>query len=712
MRWVLCVQLGLAFEIHIDRGVIQPARVVVDATDCDPLGDCPPHKGNGMKDEAQAEEESHAALAESKVGASSRGETSEAAGERLAEVHEHVALELELGAAQKSTSVQLPFGRVVGRELETVNEFMGIPFAAKPVRFGEPEAWVADFAGGAVAATTPTRCPHVPYSEDMSEDCLHLNVYAPKEPAEPRPVMLWFHGGALKTGSASQVNGTRLAAEADVLVVTANYRLGVLGFAPTYSNGQHSAPPVANNGFKDQRQAMRWVREHIAAFGGDPQRIALFGEGAGASSVLVHLVTPGSEGLFSRAITQSSDVESYVTLDEALSSTQEVADAVGCVDPADVQCLRAASVEALLPAYKQLEGMVVGDDFLPQSPLKMAAKASADVPILMNSNADEGNKFSYFGAEWLGEMTKAQAQGVFEGVSPVHSRTLMEMYGKGEKGFVKGDYRPALGKMIGDIRFHCSDRRFAAALQGKGRESQLWRSSFTRGNPCSPADVRGAYHGVERPFVFNSLEDLCTPSHEDAVLAATMSRIWGEFAREGRPPVAMHWAADTIALLGPGLSAHSQVLVQGDVHAAQCEFLDQALPNGNLLEDFVTAILVTSSLHQRLHHFLKEKVINFIINSLDLITSFAANSTHMTIHRNRVHTVVYLVLLGLVALGIQTYLRNPEPKAQLALHRTLFRRELKKTTAPAKPALDPGQRGVAARIADRVAAAAQSDAGS
>lgn len=728
MRVWLFVAVAAHGRTAKDHDQIHKSDVLVDSGSqpCDPASACEQHRGVGMKEEyveLEQREENHAALAEG-VAAAGKDVASDVAAavkvvsnastawlanvQRVEAGDPEGSLRVRKGTGREA-SVQLPFGRVVGRQLETTDEYLGVPYAAKPVRFEEPEAWIADFPGGGWSAKKPTRCPQAPYSEeDQSEDCLHLNVYAPRAEGDPRPVMLWFHGGSFKTGSASEVNGTRLAGAEDVVVVSANYRLGVLGFAPTNKDGKHNAPALANNGFKDQRQAMRWVREHISAFGGDPQRITIFGQGSGGTSVHVHMVSPGSKDLFARALSQSSDVESYLTLDEALGSTQEVADAVGCSDPADLTCLRAADVEALVAAYNQLEGLVVGDEFLPQSPMELAAKWVADVPLLVSSTADEGNAFAYLGADWLGEMTRAQAQGVFEGVSPSHSRELMDMYGRDSSGaYHTGDFRPALGEMIGDCRFLCSDKRFLAALHKRGH-TKTWRSSFRRGNPCKlEDDIRGAFHGVELPFVFNNIEDSCMPRQKDVALAAAVSGLWAAFAREGAPPAAMKWApgGDTVALLGAGLSLDGPVDTQAGLRSTQCAFLDQALPNGNVLEDFVTGILVTSSLHQRLHHFLKEKVINFIIQSVDLITSFAANSTHMTIHRNRVHTVVYLILLGLAAVAVNGYLRRPaaaKEKLQHVQQRALFRRELTgtKRAAPTKlGGVDPTQKGIAARIA-------------
>ena len=215
-------------------------------------------------------------------------------------------------------------GQVQGRLIHVkdtkagVHTFLGIPFAKPPVgplRFAPPEA-PEPWSGVRDGTSQPAICPQnvtmnmeglkelkltlPPVS--MSEDCLYLNIYTPAHAQEGSnlPVMVWIHGGALTVGMASMYDGSVLAATEDVVVVAIQYRLGVLGF---FSTGDEHAR--GNWGFLDQVAALRWVQQNIAHFGGNPDRVTIFGESAGGISVSSHVVSPMSKGLFHRAIMES-----------------------------------------------------------------------------------------------------------------------------------------------------------------------------------------------------------------------------------------------------------------------------------------------------------------------------------------------------------------------------------------------------------------------
>ena len=228
--------------------------------------------------------------------------------------------------------------------------FADIPYAAPPVgplRFRPPaqaKAWK-----GVRDATKPgPRCIQDPgadpeFGRQSDEDCLTLNVWTPTTTTPPKPVMVWIHGGSFTGGSGKIYDGQWLVERGDIIVVTINYRLGTLGFLAHPGLG----PPgdVGNYGLQDQQAALRWVRDNIANFGGDPEKVTVAGESAGGMSVCDHLVAPGSQGLFRAAIIQSAPCEAQADLPAAERSSLDYAARVGCGDrqPQGTACARCRS---------------------------------------------------------------------------------------------------------------------------------------------------------------------------------------------------------------------------------------------------------------------------------------------------------------------------------------------------------------------------------
>jgi len=212
-------------------------------------------------------------------------------------------------AAHAAALVTTPSGLLQGRALDGIDAFLGIPYAQPPTgewRWRAPRP-APSWQGTRQALAFGPACPQVPspYSTPtISEDCLSLNVYAPRgSQATPRPVIVWLHPGSLAMGSGSDYDGQHLARQANAIVVTINYRLAVLGFLSSTESQQEAT--TANYGLQDQQLALKWVQSHIAAFGGDPGRVTLMGQSAGAISGCIHMVSPLSAGLFHRAILQS-----------------------------------------------------------------------------------------------------------------------------------------------------------------------------------------------------------------------------------------------------------------------------------------------------------------------------------------------------------------------------------------------------------------------
>ena len=225
---------------------------------------------------------------------------------RIALVSPHVPrVETSFGVVEGTYKTSEPGSR-------TFSSFEGIPYASPPIgslRFQPPRPSDVFYQPSSPLSATScgSQCPQVDReSGDFTgdEDCLRLNVFSSETSFDGQaahPVMVWIHGGGFQFGSASsEMFGPERLLEEDIVLVTVNYRLGALGFL---TSGDQEAP--ANVGLLDQRLALRWVRDNIRAFAGDPDQVTLFGESAGAISVMAHLASPGSQGLFQRAIAQS-----------------------------------------------------------------------------------------------------------------------------------------------------------------------------------------------------------------------------------------------------------------------------------------------------------------------------------------------------------------------------------------------------------------------
>ena len=296
-------------------------------------------------------------------------------------------------------------GLVRGVATDTTVVFRGIPYAAPPVgalRWRPPQA-PARRRDVLDATRFANHCPQIAGAfgqGSTTEDCLFLNVWAPgpERGLGLRPVMVWIHGGALVTGESDDYDATRLVDQGDVIVVTINYRLGELGFLAHPALTAESPDQASGNyGLLDQQEALRWVRRNILLFGGDPGRVTIFGESAGGLSVHSQLASPGSAGLFQRAIVESGAYQlTQPSLAAAEAAGAAFATAAGCTDQS-AACLRGLSVAQVLaaqPGGTTGASPTIDHKFLTQS--VGAAFASGQfnrVPILEGANHDEWRLF-------------------------------------------------------------------------------------------------------------------------------------------------------------------------------------------------------------------------------------------------------------------------------------------------------------------------------
>ncbi|KAM7225998.1 hypothetical protein CapIbe_023975 [Capra ibex] len=313
--------------------------------------------------------------------------------------------------------------------LGPVEQYLGVPYASPPTgerRFQPPEP-PSSWTGVRNATQFPAVCPQhldersllhdmlpvwftanldtlMTYVQDQNEDCLYLNIYVPTEDDihdqnSKKPVMVYIHGGSYMEGTGNMIDGSILASYGNVIVITINYRLGILGFLST---GDQAAK--GNYGLLDQIQALRWIEENVGAFGGDPKRVTIFGSGAGASCVSLLTLSHYSEGLFQKAIIQSGTaLSSWAVNYQPAKYTRILADKVGCnmLDTTDmVECLRNKNYRELIqqtitPATYHISfGPVIDGDVIPDDPqILMEQGEFLNYDIMLGVNQGEGLKF-------------------------------------------------------------------------------------------------------------------------------------------------------------------------------------------------------------------------------------------------------------------------------------------------------------------------------
>ncbi|KZM77108.1 carboxylesterase/lipase family protein [Cellulosimicrobium sp. I38E] len=309
-----------------------------------------------------------------------------------------------VGTAAPPPVVQTADGAVRGVVTSTGVEFRGLPYAAPPVgelRWTPPQA-PARWSTTRDATTFPPVCPQAPPSPyGQSEDCLYLNVTVPHRDAGASgalPVIVWFHGGGLSIGEGGDYDASKLAGEGAV-VVTVDYRLGLLGFLAHPALAGTPGGPTGNFGYQDQQAALRWVRENVAQFGGDPGNVTIAGQSAGGLSVLAQLASPGAKGLFHRAVIQSGAFAlEQQTLAEAEEAGRASAVAVGCADQS-ADCLRQVPVDVLVAnaPVSITPGYVDGAVLRESVGTAVASGRFHRVPIVNGSNTQEERIFTTLG---------------------------------------------------------------------------------------------------------------------------------------------------------------------------------------------------------------------------------------------------------------------------------------------------------------------------
>ena len=450
--------------------------------------------------------------------------------------------------------VKTSMGSLRGMAAADYRVFQGIPYAAPPVG---PLRWQlprpAPKWPGMLDATKPgPQCmqdtgPDPRVGKPTSENCLTLNVWTPPrgQHGDKRPVMVWIHGGGFVNGSGDIYHSRSLVVKGHIVVVTINYRLGALGFLAHPSLG----PPgdVGNYGLADQQAALRWVRDNISAFGGDPREVTIAGESAGGMSVCDHLVAPGSVGLFRAAIIQSAPCQAQADLATGERRSVDYAAHAGCRNPATTAvCLRALPAARLdrPPWYyfigdsDGLSGPVTGATLLPDGPFAaLAAGRAARVPVLMGVNHDEFTMFAAFRHRQLGR-----------GLRPAeYSHVLDEIFGDGAPIIAHyppdnygGDVSLAYSAAVTDGVFACTTDRLADSLSPN---APVYAYEFDDPHAPAPEPLRdvpfpvGASHSLELAYLFN-VGGLAPFDSAQQVLSDQMISYWTHFVIDGAPKAA------------------------------------------------------------------------------------------------------------------------------------------------------------------------------
>lgn len=459
-----------------------------------------------------------------------------------------------------------------------VEVYLGIPYARPPVgvlRFDKPvpmDPWEELLNATSMKAS----CIQTLYPgkfeilTQTSEDCLYLNVWTPSRETPLKTVLVWIHGGAYSFGSSYQAwyNGSVLSSFSDVVVVTMNYRVGMFGF---FDAGVPGAP--GNVGHHDQLLALKWVQKNIEKFGGNPNKVTIFGESSGAYSVHLHMISPLSKGLFHRVFFMSGTYLTntfHDTREESVHLGNKVAEALSCSEPAKnltthpdevLQCLKSKSATTLLEAATKVTNHSLisflptfGNEFMSLTPVKaMEEEQIINIDVLLSVTADEGpfaiimQPDPRLSEEELTSFNVTTLRTHLEGILGFIAREKYESIGKeyldralpGDKQSLRQKYVD----FVSDIYFVCPSKFFTEKYSAGG--NKVYSIVFGHRSKTSPlpkwagvmhtSDI-GYYFGV--PFM-----DTVNYTQEDRDFSREVMKTFVSYAKEGKPTLSadMQW---------------------------------------------------------------------------------------------------------------------------------------------------------------------------
>ncbi|MFT3726830.1 MAG: carboxylesterase family protein [Terricaulis sp.] len=449
--------------------------------------------------------------------------------------------------------VEAPAGAVEGRLQGAVRVFKGIPYAAPPIgplRWRPPQpaaAWTgvrsaAEF--GAPCIQPPAGAPNI-YSSDIghaSEDCLTLNIWTPAD-AHNAPVFVWIYGGSLAGGSGREMlyDGTRMAQQG-VIVVTINYRLGVLGyFAHPLLSAESPDGVSGNYGLLDQIQALRWVHDNIGAFGGDAANVTIAGESAGGLSVMYLMAAPSARGLFAKAVAESAYMVSAQELKQTNHGTpsaeatgERLAAALHATDLASLRALDAQQLTNVATATGFFPFLAIDGKVLPDQLVNVFDRGEqAHVPLLAGFNSGEIRSLRF-----LTPPPPATAN-AYESAIRAHYGDLADSY---LQLYPSNNLQESMWATTRDALYGWTAERLAVKQTAAGAPAYLY--IFDHGYPAMDNVGLHAFHASELPYVFGNTDrtpplwPAIPPTDQEHALRDAMVGYWTSFARTGRPVAA------------------------------------------------------------------------------------------------------------------------------------------------------------------------------
>nr|WP_296773729.1 carboxylesterase family protein [Rhodococcus sp. (in: high G+C Gram-positive bacteria)] len=487
---------------------------------------------------------------------------------------------------QSSLDVDTTTGTVHGKDVGDTRQFLGVRYAKSPtgdLRWALPQP-VDDTENTLDASVPGPRCPQTSPggSPETNEDCLFLNVTTPKSlPDEPLPVVVWWHGGGYTQGSGADYDAQRLADQGNVIVVTANYRLGMLGYL-----GLPGLDGSGNFGLADQFAALKWANDNAEAFGGDPDNVTVMGESAGGMSACAALGSPAAEGLMDKAIIMSGscmidwpagtlypgvpETTPYTSLAESESTGTSIADSLNCTSDR-IRCLRALPVETVLEQSGSFgNGLAYGTDLVPENPAQAVVDGDVmPIPVITGGTKNEHRAFT-------GGALLADPEAVTD---DNYSALIGEAFGPDaatvEQRYPRANFdSAALGwsTVVTDAAWSCPTLRGANLL---AKNNDVWSYEFADDTARDVSGLsasglpQGAAHATDLSYTFDlGGKDLVTgPGQKE--LSQEMIEAWSNFAHDGDP--GEHWPNDTGN--GPVLEFSNPDIAVGDFsNAHQCDF--------------------------------------------------------------------------------------------------------------------------------------------
>lgn len=456
--------------------------------------------------------------------------------------------------------VETTAGKVRGTTTDSIHGFKGIPYGAptggrnrfRPPRKPEPWSGVRDTAAYGFSSPQPSMGMSglqaiiggeaQARSEPESEDCLYLNVWTPAlDDGGKRPVLFWCHGGGftMGSGSAGFYHGRNLARRGDVVVVTVNHRLGPLGYCYLGDLAGEDYALSGNAGMLDLVAALEWVRDNIAAFGGDPGNVTIFGESGGGAKVSALLAMPAAAGLFHRAIVQSGPGLQMTSREQATRQAEKLLKALD-IPTNQVERLDSVPLEQIFAAnaevnHNPLRGWrpVVDGQALPQHPFTPVAPAiSAGVPLIIGTNKDEATLFLLNDRD-LPALDEAGLRARVHRFAGEHAGALIAAY---KRAFPQSSPGDLFASISGDSMMRMHSITLAERKHAQGA-APVFMYLFTWETPALPGRLKSC-HALEIPFVFDNIArggNFTANRPECQGLADRMSEAWLAFARDGVP---------------------------------------------------------------------------------------------------------------------------------------------------------------------------------